>query len=43
MKDLVTILIADNNETNRKLLHELILSLGYIPTLADNGLLHWLR
>lgn len=38
MKNPVTILIVDDNETNRKLLNELILSLGYTPSFADNGL-----
>jgi putative two-component system response regulator len=38
IKDAATILVADDNEINRDVLHALITTLGHIPLLAENGL-----
>ena len=38
MTSYATILVVDDNETNRTVLHDLILSIGYTPALAENGL-----
>lgn len=32
-----TILVVDDNRANREILHDLILALGHIPTLAEHG------
>ncbi len=38
VKDKATILVADDNEINRDVLHSLIAALGHVPLLAENGL-----
>ncbi|MCH7479338.1 MAG: response regulator [SAR324 cluster bacterium] len=38
MNTSATILICDDNEANRILLNDLILSIGHVPLLAENGL-----
>lgn len=36
--DKATILVVDDNELNRDVLHALIMALGHVPLLAENGL-----
>ncbi len=36
--DKATILVVDDNELNRDVLHALIMDLGHVPLLAENGL-----
>ena len=38
IKDAATILVADDSEINRDVLHALITTLGHVPLLAENGL-----
>jgi putative two-component system response regulator len=38
IKDAATILVADDKEINRDVLHALITTLGHVPLLAENGL-----
>ena len=38
MKNSATILIVDDMEVNRQVLHDVMLSLGHTPVLAENGL-----
>jgi putative two-component system response regulator len=38
VKDKATILVADDNDINRDVLHSLITALGHVPLLAENGL-----
>jgi len=38
IKDAATILVADDKEMNRDVLHALITTLGHVPLLAENGL-----
>ncbi|MEE9604170.1 MAG: response regulator, partial [Candidatus Scalindua sp.] len=36
--DKATILVVDDSEINRDVLHTLIMALGHVPLLAENGL-----
>ncbi len=38
IKDVATILVADDSEINRDVLHALITTLGHVPLLAEDGL-----
>jgi class 3 adenylate cyclase len=38
MVDALKILVVDDNETNRTVLHDLIVSIGHVPVMAENGL-----
>ena len=37
MSNIANILIVDDNEKNRNLLNKMILALGHIPVLTNNG------